>query len=678
MASVPLTAEVSEQSKGQDPESNVVRIPALDGVRALGITLVICFHGGLSWASGGFLGVDVFFVLSGFLITGLLVAEFRQHRGIGLLRFWGHRIRRLFPALLAVLTVVALYAWLLAPPDTLDQIRGDALATLFYVNNWHLIAGSHGYFAELATPRPLLHTWSLSIEEQFYVLWPLLVLVILRWTRSLRSLLIITIALGLASALAMGVLFHPGLGATRDYYGTDTRVQALLVGAALAIVLARPLPTRSGADPSGSLLRDRRLSSTQARVMRGLGIVGIVVIGTMAVIVDAGSSWPYRGGFLLVAIATAALICSVCLVPDGPIARLLSLRPIRYIGAISYGLYLWHWPIFVVLSAQRTGLTGLALFALRVSTSMAAAVLSYHLLEMPIRRGTWLRSRRGWLALPLTAGLVVAAVLLATTVAPIALPANAGAGLSLSERSALAQAGAFDHHPIRFMLFGDSLALTMAFGLGYDTRSWGVQSQFANPTLGCDLDPIDRIVVSGAEAPAGQGCVDWRHHWAASIDRLRPEVVGVLLGRWEIVDHLHDGVWMHIGQPAWDAHLTAELRQVVAAAQRQGARVVFFTLPYFNAPTAPDGTVYPENSRARIDAYNAVLRRIADTMPDAVSIYDLNAVVDPHGVFEWSAGGQQIRMSDGVHFTPYAGGWLRPKILPFVAELGLQARDHRG
>jgi peptidoglycan/LPS O-acetylase OafA/YrhL len=663
-----------EAAGSVDPERAVERIPALDGVRALGIILVLCFHGGFSWASGGFLGVDVFFVLSGFLITGLLVSEYRQHQGIALLRFWGHRIRRLFPALLAVLAAVALYAWLLAPPDTLGQLRGDAIATLFYVNNWHLIAGSHGYFAELATPRPLLHTWSLSIEEQFYVVWPLIVLGILHVTRSLRVLLVATIGAAVASAIAMAVLFEPGLGEARAYYGTDTRAQALLIGAALAIVLARPLPADGSADPSGALVRWRPTDPSTTRRLGHLGLGCLVVIGLLAVIVDGGATWPYRGGFALLAVAAAGLIGSVALAQATPVARLLSMAPVRYVGAISYGLYLWHWPIFVVLDAPRTGLVGLPLFAVRATVSILVAAASYHLLELPIRRGTFSRGPTGWLVLPIATGLVVAAVVVATTVPVVAAPKGTGQGLSATERQALAQAGAFDGHPIRFMLFGDSLALTLAIGLGADSAAWGVETLFTHTALGCDLDPEDQIIVSGTQGPATPGCRDWQHRWPAWIEASHAEVVGIFLGRWEIVDHLHDGVWQHIGEADWDAHLTAELDQAIADAVRAGAKVVLFTMPYVEAPTAPDGSIYPEDTRARIDAYNDLLRRVAAAHPGEVTVYDLNAAVDPHGTFEWATHGVEIRTADGVHFTRIAGELLRASILPLVGRLGLEAR----
>jgi ribosomal-protein-alanine acetyltransferase len=231
-----------------DVERNVRRVPALDGIRAVAIALVLLFHGGFTWAGGGFLGVDVFFVLSGFLITGLLVAEFRQHSGIALTRFWGHRVRRLLPALLLMLLGVAAWAAFLAPPDVLDQVRRDAVATLLYGNNWNQISSGQGYFAALNTPRPLVHTWSLSIEEQFYLVWPLVVLGVLRWTRSRRVLFAVSAVGAVASALEMAWLYGSGAGATRAYY--VARVGGGGVGyAGLMMVGGEGHVTTIGVDP---------------------------------------------------------------------------------------------------------------------------------------------------------------------------------------------------------------------------------------------------------------------------------------------------------------------------------------------------------------------------------------------------------------------------------------------
>ena len=666
-------AELPTRTTSLDPEATVVRIPGLDGIRAVGILLVLAFHGGLSWASGGFFGVDVFFVLSGFLITGLLVAEFRQHAGIALARFWAHRVRRLLPALLAMVSAVSIVAWIGAPADTLGQLRGDGLATLLYVNNWHQILGGQGYFAELATPRPLLHAWSLSIEEQFYLVWPVIVLVVLRLTRSLGALLVVTLAGAVASAVAMALLFHPGLAANRSYFGTDTRVQALLLGAALAIVLARPLARRGDRDPSGALVRRLDLTARRRGGLVVLGVVGLVVIGSMAATVTATARWPYLGGFALLSLATVGVIASVALVPEGPVARVLSVRPVRYIGAISYGLYLWHWPLYVLLDHGRTGLSGTGLLTVRLLASFAVAVVSYHVLEMPIRRGAapgW----RGAVAALVAVGCTVALLLVATAGSREARPSS-GTGLTPTEHQALVDHGAYDGRPVRFMLFGDSVATTMALGLRSGSESrWGVQAQFTHTDLGCDLDPADTIVVSGATVPASPGCRGWQAEWARAVEQEHPEVVGVLLGRWEIVDRLHDGTWVHIGEPAWDAHLSRQLDRAIGIFSSHGATTVLFTMPYVDPPEAPDGTVWPENTTERVDAYNRVVASVAARHPGTVHVIDLNRIVGPRGAYTPAIDGVTVRNSDGIHFTENGGLWLRPRILPTVGRLGLAGR----
>jgi peptidoglycan/LPS O-acetylase OafA/YrhL len=664
----------------RDPEATVRRLPALDGVRALAIILILFFHAGFSWLIGGFFSVDVFFVLSGFLITGLLVSEFRLSSTIGLKRFWGHRIRRLLPAMLALLVAVALWAWLFSPDDTLAQLRSDALATLFYSNNWHQASGGTGYFAEIHTPRLLLHTWTLSIEEQFYIVWPLIVLGLLRLTRSLAGLLVFCLAGTLASALAMSVLYDGGAGAARAYYGTDTRVQALLIGATLAVILAGPLPwrRRPQAEVGGHLTIAPVAEPTGWRrsAIGGLGLVSLAVLFTMFFTISSGDAWPYVGGFALASIAAAGLICSVALVPETPWARVLALRPIRYVGAISYGLYLWHWPIFVVVGPEQTGLTRWPLFALRVGLTFALAALSYRFLEMPIRR-TALRGPRAWILAPVAFALTAVLILVAT-MAPAAtrIPTHGATGLSPTLSARLEAAGAFGPHPVRFMLLGDSMAVTLRRGLKVDAhRRWGVQPQFTHPALGCDLDPLLLNNLQGVIAPATAGCRDWPRRWAGFVAAERPEVVGIVLGRWEALDHRLDGRWVHLGQPAWDAHVDADLRRAVDVVSARGAKVILYTMPYIDPAKAPDGSTYPENLPARTDAYNRILGQVAVSRPGIVTVVDLNALLDPAGHYASEVDGLTMRWADGVHLTYAAGLWLRPRLYPTVDQLAMDARD---
>ncbi len=684
------------------PEPRLGRIPALDGIRAVGIGLVLLFHGGFSWAGGGFFGVDVFFVLSGFLITGLLVSEFGQNGGIGLGRFWGHRVRRLVPALLALLVAVALYGAFLAPPDTLGQLRGDAIATLLYGNNWHQVAGGQGYFAALNTPRPLLHTWSLSIEEQFYLVWPLVVLGILRFARSLRVLLAVTVVGAVASAVAMSVLFAGGAGEARAYYGTDTRAQALLVGAALAVLLAHPLPRRRASRvPTTSLVRDLRLPAAARAGLAAAGVAGLAVVAWMSVVDNSTTAWIYHGGFALVAVATAAVIASVALVPTGAVARTLSVRPVRYVGSISYGLYLWHWPIFVVLDHARTGLEGWPLFVVRLAVSFGVAVVSYHFLEMPIRRGA-LRGWRGWTAAPLAVGGTAVALVVATAgAAPAvsALPVTASSvtasaaakpapsGPAFSDQAAagtnpiVPAVAAGTGGPVRVLLLGDSEASFLGFGLGAEAAAHDVYYA-GDGVFGCGL-LTNTTRFHGTIVPQQTGyrgghapvpCGTQLARWTADLTTFHPDVVLLADGEYEVRDQLVGGRWTHLGVPAFDALERAALTRAVATLRSTGAAVVLLTAPYYHQLEQPDGASWPEDAPARVDRYNALLRQVAAAAGPGVVVADLGARLDPGGHFTSTIDGVQVRFSDGIHVTPAGARMVAPWLLGEAVSLGTAVR----
>ena len=247
----------------------------LDGLRALAVVAVLLYHGGVSWAGGGFLGVEVFFVLSGFLITSLLVLEWGRASRIGLGAFWARRARRLLPALLCMVTVIGVYYALAGPSNAVPGLKADGIATLLYFGNWHQIFTQSNYFAATGPISPLQHTWSLAIEEQFYIFWPALLLSVLwfagrlssrrsRW--ELRALLIFSVACAVASAIDMALLFDGGRGLNRVYYGTDTRAFSLLTGASFAIALAvfRRQPAVTASSAARELCRPRALPPPRA------------------------------------------------------------------------------------------------------------------------------------------------------------------------------------------------------------------------------------------------------------------------------------------------------------------------------------------------------------------------------------------------------------------------------
>lgn len=373
--------------------------PALDGVRALAITAVLLFHGGVA-LPGGFLGVDTFFVLSGFLITSLLLAEHDRHGRIRLAAFWGRRARRLLPALLVVLVVVAWAGHALLPPVEVRLLRGDGLSALLYVANWRMIYRGSDYFSRTAAPSPLQHTWSLGIEEQFYLLWPLLVvgaLVLLGIRRGRTGLLVGSLVGAAASAVAAALLYRPG-DVNRDYFGTDTRAQALLIGCALAVVVSRAgsgVPARAGAAVrTGVPARaDATVRTGRHPVLGALAATGAAATLALWLLASGNSAWLYRdAGLAGAALAVAAVLAHAVLSPSSPTARLLALAPLVALGRISYGVYLWHWPLFQFVTAARTGLSGVALLAVRLAMTLTVATVSFVLIEQPIRRGTgWWR-----------------------------------------------------------------------------------------------------------------------------------------------------------------------------------------------------------------------------------------------------------------------------------------------
>ena len=343
-------------------------VGGLDGLRALAVVAVLLFHGG--YLQGGFLGVDLFFALSGFLITSLLVRD-ADGAGIHLTAFWGRRFRRLLPALLALIAVVAAWVAAFGSPAELDSVRRDGPWALGYLANWHAIAESGGYWQSFQQPSMFDHLWSLAIEEQFYLVWPIVLAVVWRWApRPSRALVTTCIAGIVASLVTMVVLAGPG-DPTRVYMGTDTRAASLLAGA-----LAATGPCRR--------LVARLLARVDATVLVVGG--GALVLWSWVAVDGASSALLYRGGLAVHSGLCALVVAVVATTPGATGARVLGCRPLAWIGVMSYGLYLWHWPVYVVLSPERTGLAGPPLLVLRLAVAVVFAVASYQLVEDPVRR----------------------------------------------------------------------------------------------------------------------------------------------------------------------------------------------------------------------------------------------------------------------------------------------------
>jgi peptidoglycan/LPS O-acetylase OafA/YrhL len=626
----------------------------------LAVAGVLAFH--LGWIDGGYLGVDAFFVLSGFLITSLLVAEHEASGRISLRRFWGRRARRLLPAMLAMVAVVMVWAMVTAR-DQLGAIRGDAVATLLYVANWHEIARSSDYWAIFRVPSPLQHTWSLAIEEQFYLVWPLLVLAVavlaVRLRRHLAEVLgVAALVITIASYALMAATFDAN-DVSRAYYGTFTRVGAITLGAALAC-WARQRP-----GPRSSTVQ-RRWDVAAVIALASLGVAWATLAGT--------TPWLYRGGFALLGLAVAVVI-GATMQPRSRLAPIVGWAPLRAMGAISYGLYLWHWVVIAMLTPARTGLSGLTLDAVQLAASFAAALASYWLLEQPIRRRRWLSTPVAAVPAALGAYAAVFGLVLASTF----VPAPGLGGLTASLRAAAADqpgttaapatgqepssvplstdppATVAPLPPARVGVFGDSTAIRTGMGLdAYAKRTGAFDVVVNDGRVGCGTEQGGERRFQGKTFVLANFCGDVFQQWGGAAATAGINVAVIQTGLWEVVERRLPGdkVWRTIGDPLMDARILAELRAVNQFWADRDVAVV-----WLRAPTPS----YQERTPGTMARFNALLEQARVGFPTATSVA-LDQFFD--GLPD--AQRQQLR-PDGIHFTPesaaaVANAWLGAQV----------------
>ena len=684
----------------------------LDGLRGLAVIAVLLYHGGVSWANGGFVGVEVFFVLSGFLITSLLVVEWRKSSTIALGPFWARRARRLLPALFCMVAVIGVYYALEGPSKAIPGLKQDGIATLLYVSNWHQIAAGASYFAASGPVSPFEHTWSLAIEEQFYIFWPVLVLVALWLTarltnagrisqrRSLQTLLAISVAGAVASAVEVALLFDGGRGLNRVYYGTDTRAAGLLVGASLAIglniYLRRPARSRRPAAPP----------------RRGLAVVAAVALLIVLVMMDfanGSSAWLYPLGLVGLDLAVVVVIAAVVLQPTSFVGRFLSLRPLCSIGLISYGLYLWHFPLYQWLDTSSTGVSGTTLLLLRLTVTAAVSVCSFQLIEQPIRQ----RRLPTWLVrslVPLAAGGALVTLLIASALGslPLGVPSDSvlpkapaklegsdpACTLALKDNGvygvaplAPKQASGFEYSslakhrlkwtrssnvtfttcpPKRVLLVGDSLAFTLGVGMQSDEQRYGVELADAG-ILGCAFTTTGQLDVNGAWQGQSAGCPNALKQWAQAERTLHAQAVVVELGYRDQFDWRINGKTEHLGQPAFDAYVQKQIDQYVKVLGRGGVPVVFLSVPYTHPPDLPNGSPAPAASAARHAIINSMLRSAARLDPTHVQVLDIDKTVSPGNHYQSKVNGQLCRF-DGIHFSIFCSELLQPSVLGSARE----------
>jgi peptidoglycan/LPS O-acetylase OafA/YrhL len=625
---------------------------------------VLADHGGIPGVAGGFIGVDVFFVLSGFLITSLLLEELGRTGGIDLPGFWVRRARRLLPALIVVVMAVVVLRELF-PSEAVTAVRDDAVAAFFWVANWVFVFRRTDYFTQGDPPSPLQHTWSLAVEEQYYVLWPLVlvaVAVLLALLtrhrdsrpklRTVRMVVVGVAVAGAAASAAAACLMVSENSLNRVYFGTDTRVQALLVGAAAAALLVR--------DWSALARYGRQIRSRWGRaIAQILPVIGLTMLGVVAHFAT-GSAPEFRRGLLtVVAVAAVFIVAPVALEQRGLVARALALPPLVWLGMISYGIYLWHWPVFLALNGERTGLTGMALFAIRALATVTLAAMSWWLIEQPVKR--WrpahvpqLRLAAATLATAAVATMVVVPVgikapgenrqgpdVLAAAVQP-EVPVEIGGTARLAPGTRTVA------------VFGDSMAWTM---MRYLPPTPGFKF-IDYTTIGCGIARGGPYRSTGETLTQKPECETWPARWAQRISHAKPDVVLLIIGRWETVDRVNEGHWTHVGDTGFDGYIAGELRRALDILGSTGARVVVTTTPYNRRGEQPDGSLYPEDEPDRVDEWNALLRRVVGQRKYA-SVLDLNEKLCPNGVYTNKIDGIKMRM-DGLHPTPEAVNWLTP------------------
>ena len=523
------------------------RNDALDGMRLFAVAAVMAFHFGLPHAAAGFLGVDVFFVLSGYLITSLMLRQLEGRR-IRVFDFWTRRMRRLIPALLVVLGVVVGWGAVVAPSVSRDGLRGDITATLFYVANWHFISAST-YFASDGVASPLQHMWSLAVEEQFYLVWPLLLgltAILVRRPRHRVIAVGVIAGVGLAASAVRLSMLWATAGQDRAYLGTDSRIFEPLAGALLAVLMTSP-------SVRGAIVR------AHWRLL-AVGVLGLTwALATLGAPGGAASAYA-NGGALVVAASTAAVIAAVA-TRRSAATRMLALPAVAYLGRLSYAMYLWHWPLQVW--TQRYGwwdLSGLTL-AVRVSVltllTVGLAALSYHLIEAPFRYGRvsrFLVPRRAFMVVPLTLG---AMFLINTSVVLPRAGAATGTGVTKT-----------------ILLVGDSVPQRLSPDL---TRAAALHGYVViSATRGsCPATGVAVVGPNGKPWGAGVKCAtDVTTRQDAAIEKYHPVLV-IWWSRYELADRVDaNGKPVAFAAPAYWAMQEQAFATRTAALSRFGATVV--------------------------------------------------------------------------------------------------------
>jgi peptidoglycan/LPS O-acetylase OafA/YrhL len=625
--------------------------PALDGLRAIAVGSVFIYHAHESWMPGGWIGVDVFFVLSGFLITSLLLREHHSWGRISFLEFWTARARRLLPAVVLVLLAVLAVGSVWTIPVRRSSLSGDAIATFFYVANWHYFFGDEGYFATIAAPSPLRHTWSLAVEEQYYILFPILLTIILLISRRRAVTAAMLALLGVASASLMVALFDPNVDPVRVYYGTDTRAFELLVGATFAAIMAPgrqpvPLRIRQGFD----------------RACRLLATPALVVVLIMCWFATDAQTALFSGLALPFCAVVAVVVIAATSEFSTPVQRLLTWEPLRRIGMVSYGLYLWHWPVIVFLSPDHVGFNQpVLLFVLHAAVTGALSYLSYRFVENPIRRHGLkaLVPRRPRAGVPVAlAG--IAAVLVGAWAVP---HSTAGTTVVASGKPATFTVPPYEAPPnqVKVMLVGNSIPLSLA--------KYFPDTQFPNlkvdqsTNVACDSYTAPKIV-DGKESKPTAACLNWRAAWPRPIAINRPQVTLIFISQGSNDSRLLNGRVTDYHSTAHQNFLRESWTRDVNAARQAGSnKVAVINVACHRLPDFGAQEIELVNNDQATQELNMLVAAWGKS--EGVPVIDQYSLLCKNG-YSSTLNGVPV-YSDGLHFTEQSGpvfwSWLAPQLV---------------
>jgi peptidoglycan/LPS O-acetylase OafA/YrhL len=588
----------------------------LDGLRGIGMLAMLGYHNEFGWARGSFLALSMFFTLSGFLITSLLIREFARYGGIDLAAFWWRRFRRLAPAALLALAFVVLYGALAAPASQRVGLAGDIRAAVLYSANWRMLAVGHSYAAMFSTPSAVQHFWSLAVEEQFYFIFPLITALVFIVTKgSLKAFASVLGVLALAS-LTMELVSS---GHDRIYYGTDTRAAEFLIGALLAVWMSTWKPV---------------LSRVKYVAIATIGLIAFVVALWAWSHVSLQSEWLYEGGFVGSGLISAIFVTAA--ITPGPVRTITSFAPFRAVGLISYGLYLFHWPVYLWLDGPRTGLEGWSLFVVRMVVTFAIATASYYLVEQPIRTGRALRRARTFWPGILGAGvavMVAAAFLIPVPPSSKVIDSSDFANAAKVLRPASGEPTApatpapvgVVPKPLRVFVVGDSIGMLFSAGLEKWGEDTGLATVASDAFLDCPLARGGSFRHNPDEAaiPVSEYCNTISDQWQTHIARFRPDVIIVMGGGSTLTQRKpsSSSPWYTIGDPTWDKYLRSELDRDADLLSSGGVPVLWADQYYIQRDGgASAGKLNAWSDPVRANRYNKMVEQLDAQRADVVRL----------------------------------------------------------